>query len=55
MVDSEQSLTGDFFTIYGYARNTAKKDYSGDYSPVMIAICMKCQEQLKSQTIPLFS
>lgn len=53
LVDSEHCLTGDFYTIYGYGRNTVRKDHSGDYTSVMIAICMNCQEKIKTGKISI--
>lgn len=43
IVDSENPTTGKFFVMFGSAYNKETKEYDGEYTGVMYAICSHCR------------
>ena len=45
IVDSEDIISGSFYTQFGHSYNKAEKDYTGEYVGVMFAVCKHCQKE----------
>lgn len=45
IVDSENPLTGHYYVQIGHAWNSKSKNYDGDYTGVMFALCYECQQK----------
>ena len=44
-IDSNKPETGSFFLIHGHQWNNASKDYSGDPTNVLFAVCKDCSDK----------
>ncbi len=44
-VDSQKPETGSFHRVFGHSFDQTKKEYSGQYTGVMFAICAECAKK----------
>ena len=44
IVDTEKPETGKFYVQFGHGYSARDKDYTGDYTGVMFALCPECDK-----------
>lgn len=47
VVYSDDSTTGKFYVQFGHGYNPTTKEYDGEYTGVMFAVCAECTKEEK--------